>query len=76
MSTVKRPTLDQMQEIVASLHMNMSAAEVAEYLDVLEGTFQPTTASTSCRTTCRRCAIPARQATGPVQPRIRSMPGR
>jgi amidase len=39
MSTVKRPTLDQMQEIVASLHMNMSAGEVAEYLEVLEGTF-------------------------------------
>ncbi len=39
MSTVKRPTLDQMQEIVASLHMNMSPTEVAEYLDVLEGTF-------------------------------------
>jgi amidase len=39
MSTVKRPTLDQLQEIVASLHMNMSAAEVAEYLEVLEGTF-------------------------------------
>ncbi len=39
MSTVKRPTLDQMQEIVASLHMNMSASEVAEYLEVLEGTF-------------------------------------
>jgi amidase len=40
MSTVKRPTLDQMQEIVSSLHMSMSAGEVAEYLDVLEGTFQ------------------------------------
>lgn len=39
MSTVKRPTLDQMQDIVASLHMNMSASEVAEYLEVLEGTF-------------------------------------
>jgi amidase len=39
MSTVKRPTLDQLQEIVASLHMNMSANEVAEYLEVLEGTF-------------------------------------
>jgi amidase len=39
MSTVKRPTLDQLQEIVASLHMNMSAAEVAEYLEVLDGTF-------------------------------------
>ena len=39
MSTVKRPTLDQMQEIVSSLHMSMSANEVAEYLDVLEGTF-------------------------------------
>jgi amidase len=39
MSTVKRPTLDQLQEIVASFHMSMSAGEVAEYLDVLEGTF-------------------------------------
>jgi amidase len=39
MSTVKRPTLDQLQEIVASLHMNMSAAEVSEYLEVLERTF-------------------------------------
>jgi amidase len=39
MSTVKRPTLDQMQDIVASLHMNMSPTEVAEYLEVLEGTF-------------------------------------
>lgn len=39
MSTVKRPTLDQLQEIVSSLHMNMSTPEVAEYLEVLEGTF-------------------------------------
>ena len=40
MSTVKRPTLDQMSKIVASLHMSMSEQEIAEYLDVLEGTFQ------------------------------------
>ena len=40
MSTVKRPTLDQMSRIAASLHMSMSEQEVAEYLDVLEGTFQ------------------------------------
>ena len=40
MSTVKRPTLEQMQAIVASLHMSMSAREVADYLEVLEGTFQ------------------------------------
>ncbi len=40
MSTVKRPTLEQMQGIVASLHMSMSSREVAEYLEVLEGTFQ------------------------------------
>ena len=39
MSTVKRPTLEQLQEIVASLHMSMSAREVAEYAEVLEGTF-------------------------------------
>jgi amidase len=40
MSTVKRPTLDQMSKIAASLHMSMSEQEIAEYLDVLEGTFQ------------------------------------
>ena len=39
MSTVKRPTVEQLQEIVASLHMSMSTREVAEYLEVLEGTF-------------------------------------
>jgi amidase len=40
MSTVRRPTLEQMHDIVSSLHMSMSQGEVAEYLDVLEGTFQ------------------------------------
>jgi amidase len=40
MATVKRPSLEQMKEIVSSLHMSMSDAEVAEYLEVLEGTFQ------------------------------------
>lgn len=40
MSTVKRPTLEQMKAIVAGLHMSMSEREVAEYLEVLEGTFQ------------------------------------
>lgn len=40
MSTVKRPTLEQLKGIVESLHMNMSEREVAEYLEVLEGTFK------------------------------------
>ena len=40
MSTVKRPTVAQLQDIVASLHMSMSEREVAEYRDVMEGTFQ------------------------------------
>ena len=40
MSTVRRPTLEQMHDIVSSLHMSMSEGEVAEYLEVLEGTFQ------------------------------------
>ena len=40
MSTVKRPTVDQMHTIVESLHMNMSSREVAEYLEIMEGTFQ------------------------------------
>jgi amidase len=40
MSTVRRPTLDQMHDVVNSLHLSMSQGEVAEYLEVLEGTFQ------------------------------------
>jgi amidase len=40
MSMVKRPTLEQMSEIVASLHMSMSDHEVGDYLEVLEGTMQ------------------------------------
>lgn len=40
MSTVKRPTVDQLHAIVESLHMNMSSREVAEYLEIMEGTFQ------------------------------------
>ncbi len=40
MATVKRPTLAQMKEVVASLHMSMSDREVAEYLEVMEGTMQ------------------------------------
>ena len=40
MSTVRRPTAEQMHDIVSSLHLSMSQGEVAEYLDVLEGTFE------------------------------------
>ena len=40
MSSVKRPTLEQMKDIVTSLHMSMSDREIGEYLEVMEGTFQ------------------------------------
>jgi amidase len=40
MTMVKRPTIEQLQKIVTSLHMSMSEREVGEYLDVLEGTMQ------------------------------------
>ena len=40
MATVKRPTLAQMKEVVASLHMSMSDREVADYLEVMEGAMQ------------------------------------
>jgi amidase len=40
MSSVKRPTLDQMKDIVSSLHLSMSEHEIAEYLEVMEGTLQ------------------------------------
>ena len=76
MSTVKRPTLEQMSEIVASLHMSMSEHEIGEYLEVLEGHdagLRPR--RRSCPTTCRRCAIRARPAIGRAPPRTRSTPG-
>jgi len=38
MTRVKRPTLDQMKEIVTSLHMSMSDSEIVEYMEVMEGT--------------------------------------
>jgi amidase len=40
MTSVKRPTLEQLKSIVSDLHMSMSDREVAEYLEVLEGTFK------------------------------------
>jgi amidase len=40
MSTVKRPTVEQLHDIVDSLQMSMSSREVGEYLEILEGTFQ------------------------------------
>ena len=38
MTRVKRPTHQQLKQIVESLHMSMSDAEVAEYLEVVDGT--------------------------------------
>jgi amidase len=40
MTSVKRPTLEQMRDIVGSLHMSMSDREIEEYMDVMEGTFK------------------------------------
>ncbi len=40
MANVKRPTLEQMKEIVTGLHMSMSDREVSEYMEVMEGTLQ------------------------------------
>jgi amidase len=40
MSSVKRPTHEQLKDIVGSLHMSMSDREIAEYLEVMEPTFQ------------------------------------
>ena len=40
MTSVKRPTLEQMKEIVTSLHMSMSEREITEYMEVMEGTFK------------------------------------
>ena len=40
MATVKRPTLDQMRHIVGKLHMSMSDSEIAEYLQVMDGSLQ------------------------------------
>src|SRR3546814_7367714 len=37
--SVRRPTLDQMRDIVAGLHMHMSDEELLAYMRVIEGTF-------------------------------------
>ncbi len=40
MTSVKRPSLEQMKDIVSSLHMSMSDREIGEYMEVMEATFQ------------------------------------
>ena len=40
MTSVKRPTHEQMKDIVTSLHMSMSDREIDEYMEVMEGTFK------------------------------------
>ena len=44
MATVKRPTLEQMKDIVASLHMSMSDREIHEYWRSWKGRCRPMTA--------------------------------
>ncbi|WP_084327474.1 amidase [Salinarimonas rosea] len=38
--TVRRPTLEQMRDLVAGLHMSMSDRELMDYLSIMEGTFK------------------------------------
>jgi amidase len=40
MTSVKRPSLEQMKDIVTSLHMSMSEREIEEYMQVMEATFK------------------------------------
>ena len=37
---VKRPTLQQMRDLVSGLHMSMSDQDIQEYMGLMEGTFQ------------------------------------
>ena len=37
--TVRRPTLEQMRQLVSDLHMQMSDAEMVEYMQLMEDTF-------------------------------------
>jgi len=37
--TVRRPTLEQMRQLVSDLHMQMSDAELVEYMQLMEDTF-------------------------------------
>ena len=37
--TVRRPTLDQMMDIVDSFGMNMPPERVSEFMSLMEGTF-------------------------------------
>ncbi len=66
MSMVKRPTIEQLQEIVASLHMSMSEREVGEYLDVLEGTMQAYDRVDAAARLPARGALPAHARHTPI----------
>ena len=38
--SLRRPSLDQLRELTRGLHMNLSDAELAQYLEQMEGSFQ------------------------------------
>jgi amidase len=38
--SIRRPTTDQMREVISSLHMTMSESETQEYMALMEGSFQ------------------------------------
>ena len=76
MSMVKRPTLEQMHEIVGSLHLSMSEREVGEYLEVLEGTLQAYDRVDAAARLPARGALSAHaRLRGPAPARTRSTPG-
>ena len=52
--SIKRPNAEEVADLAASLHMNMTVEEAAEYLSLMGGMFDSTTSSMSCRTRCRR----------------------
>ena len=75
MTMVKRPTIEQLQQIVRSLHMSMSDREVGEYLDVLEGTMQAYDRVEKLPDYLPEVRYPRTPGTGRRRRRTRSAPG-
>ena len=76
MATVKRPTLEQMRDIVGSLHMSMSEPRSPSTCEVMEGTLQAYDRVDAAAGLPAAGALSAHaRATGRAPPRTRSTPG-
>ena len=73
--TVKRPTLEQMSEVVESLGMTMTKERVGEFISLMDGSFAAYDIVDQMADRFRSSNIRAHPDIGQVLRRIRSTPG-